>query len=98
MYILEYFNSFKKFNESVLPDRDKVFSSLKDCGISEKEYQRACDIWKLFKIKNLGEYHNLYLKTDVLMLCDVFERLIFVCYRYYGLDPSHYFSSPGIVC
>ena len=98
MYILEYFNSFKKFNESVLPDRDKVFSSLKDCGISEKEYQRACDIWKLFKIKNLGEYHNLYLKTDVLMLCDVFERIISVCCRYYGLDPSHYFSSPGIVC
>ena len=58
--------------EGKLPDKDKFFSSLKDCGIREKEYQRACDIWKVFEIEILGEYHDLYLKTDVLLLCDVF--------------------------
>ena len=96
IYSHEYSNSFKKFKETNLPDIDKFFSSLKDCGISEKEYQRACDVWKVFEIKNLGEYHNLYLKTDVLLLCDVFEKFISVCLKDYGLDPSHYFSSPGL--
>ena len=43
--------------------------------------------------KNLGEYHDLYLKTDVLLLCDVFEKLISICLKDYGLDPSHYISS-----
>ena len=88
----EYFNSFKKFKETNLPDIDKFFSSLKDCGISEKEYQRACDIWKVFRIKNLGQYHELYLKTDVLLLCDFFEKFVSVCLKDYGIDPSHYYS------
>ena len=96
VYPYEYMNSFKKFKEDSLPDIDYFFSSLKDCGITEKEYQRACDIWKVFEIKNLGEYHDLYLKTDVLLLCDVFEKFINVCLADYGLDPCHYFSSPGL--
>ena len=65
IYPYEYMDSFKKFKESKLPNIDCLFSSLIDCRISEKEYQRACNVWKVFKIKNLGEYHDLYLKTDV---------------------------------
>ena len=95
VYPYEYFNSPKKFKETNLPDIDKFFSSLKDCGINEKEYQRACDVWKVFEI-NLGQYHDLYLKTDLLLLCDVFEKFISVCLKDYGLDPCHYFSSPGL--
>ena len=52
----------------------------------------------MFKIENLGEYHDLHLKTDVLLLCDVFEKFISVCLKDYGLDPCHYFSSPGLSC
>ena len=92
----EYFSSFKKFKESKLPDIDKFFSSLKDCGISEKENQRVCNLWKVLKIKNLGEYHDLYLKTDVLLLCDVFEKFVSLCLSYYNLDPCYYFSSLGL--
>ena len=92
VYLYEYFNSFKKFKETNLPDIDKFFKSFKG-KISKKEYQRALDVWRVFKIKTLGECHNLYLKTDVLLLCDVF--VISVCLKYYCLDPSHYFSSPG---
>ena len=51
----------------------------------------------MFEIKNLGQYHDLYLKTDVLLLCDVFEKFISVCLKDYGLDPCHYFSSPGLL-
>ena len=88
----EYFNSFEKFKETNLPDIDKFLSSLKECCIDEKEYQRAYDVWKVFKIQNFGQYHNLYLKTDVLLFCDLIERFISVCLKDYGLDPCHYFS------
>ena len=90
-------NCFEKFKENKLPDFDKFFSSLKNCGINEKEYQRADNVWKVFKTKNLGECHGLYLKTDVLLLWDVFEKFINFCFDYYALDPCHYyFSSPGL--
>ena len=52
----------------------------------------------MFKIKNLGKYNDLYLKTDVLLICDVFEKFITTCLEYYCLDPSHHFSSPGLSC
>ena len=89
-------NSFKGFNEDELPDESKFFSSLKDTGINEKKYDRAIKVLKVFKIKNLGEYHDLYLKTDVLLLPDVFEKLVETCRNYYRLDPCHCFSSPGL--
>ena len=97
IYPYEYFDSFEKLRESKLPDIDCSFSSLKDCGISEKEYERACDVWKLFGFKPLGEYHDLYIKTDVLLLCDVSEKFVNVSLGDYGLDPCHYFSSPGLI-
>ena len=96
IYPCEYFNSFKKFNESRLPDIFEFFSSLKNRGINEKEYQRAINVWKVFKVKKLGEYYDLYLKTDVLLSCDVFEKFLKSSLEYYCLDPSHYFSSPGL--
>ena len=96
IYPYEYMSSFNKFNENKLPDKCKFFSSLKDCGINEKEYQRGINVSKVFKIKKLGEYHDLDLKTDVLLLCDVFEKFLKICLEYYCLDPSHYFSSPGL--
>ena len=69
---------------------------MKDEGVSDEDYLRAVKVWNAFGIKNLGEYHDLYLKTDVLLLCDVFEQFINVCLEYYGLDLCHCFSSPGL--
>ena len=54
------------------------------------------NIWNVFKINTMGDYHNLYLKTDVLLLADAFEKFISTSLDYYRLDPSHYFSSPGL--
>ena len=48
-------------------------------------------------MKTMGDYHDLYLKTDVLLLTDVFKMFIKTCLNYYGLDPCHYFSSPGLI-
>ena len=96
VYLYAYMNSFKKFNETELPSKDKFFSSLTNENISEKDYEKAKDIWNTFNIKNLGEYHELYLKTDVLLLYDVFEKFINTCLNYYGLDPCHYFSSSAL--
>ena len=90
-YPYEYFDSFKKFKETSLPDIDQFFCSFKECGITDEGYQRACNVWKVFKIKDLGGYHGLYLKIDVLLLCDVFEKFINVCLTDYRID----FSSPG---
>ena len=73
IYPYEYMNSF---NEDKLSDKSKFFSSLKDSGVNEKEYKKAVNVWKVFKIKNLGEYHDLYLETDVLLLVDVFEKFV----------------------
>ena len=96
VYPYEYMDSFKKFSEDKLPDRCEFFSSLKDECISEKDYSHAINVWNTFKMNTMGDYQNLYLKTDVLLLTDVFEKFINTCLEYYGLDLCHYFSSPGL--
>ena len=88
-------DNFKNFCENKLPDRCKFFTSLKDVCISEKDYLKAVDVSNVFKMNTMDDYHDLYLKTDVFLLADVFEKFISTCLDYYGLDPFHYFSSPG---
>ena len=96
VYSYEYMDSFKTFSEDKLPDRSKFFSSLKDECISEKDYLKAADVWNVLKMSTMGDHHDLYLKTDVLLLGEVFEKFINTCLYYYGLDPCHYFSSPEL--
>ena len=88
----EYMNSFKTFSVDKLPNRCEFYSSLKDGYISEKDYLHAVKLWIEFKMKSF----DLYLKTDVLLLTDVFKKFINTCLKYYGLDPCHYYSSPGL--
>ena len=89
-------SSFENFSEEQLPDRSKFFSSLKNECISEKDYLHANNVSNMFKMNTMGDYHDLYLKSDLLLLADVFEKLIITCLEYYGLDPCHYFSSSGL--
>ena len=96
VYSYEWVDRFDKFDWSCLPSKECFFSSLKGKGISDKEYNRACRVWNVFGMKTFGEYHDLYLKCDVLLLCDVFEKFIDSCLKYYGLAPCYYFSSPGL--
>ena len=103
----EYMNSFERFNEEKLSDKKYFFSSTKkgkigadskklDGHITHEEYLTCKKIWDKFNIKNMGDQHDHYLKNDVLLLADVFEKLIDTCMKFYGLDPYHYFSSPGL--
>ena len=95
VYPYEYMDSFKRFPEDKLLDRYKFYSSLKDECISWKYCLHAISVWNTLKIITMGDYHNLYLKTDILLLADAFEKFINTCLEYYLLDPYHYFSSPG---
>ena len=106
-YPYEYMDSFKRFGEEKLPDRECSYSSLKDGTTgdngekldghkSDKDYLTCKKIWNEFKMKNMGDYHNHYLKKDVLLLADVFEKFIDTCMKFYGLDPCHYFCFPGL--
>ena len=88
IYPYDYMNGFEKFSERQLPPKKDFYSKLNDCGITDKEYEHAERIWKEFEIKNLGEYHDLYLKSDVLLLADVFEEFRNICLENYSLDPA----------
>ena len=82
VYPYKYMDSFKNFSENKLPDRPEFYNSLKDECINEKDYLASINLWNEFKMKSLGDYHDLYLKTDVLLLADVFEKFINTCLKY----------------
>ena len=95
VYCYEYTDNWDKFKETKLPNKEKFYSSLNNTNITDEDYKRALEIWDKFNCKNLGDYSDLYLKSDVCLLADVFENFRNTCLRYYKLDPTHYFSSPG---
>ena len=86
-------DSWDKFEETSLPSIEKFYSNLNMSGVN---YEHACSVWREFKIRNMGEYHDLYLRTDVVLLANVFESFRRVCLENYGLDPSHFYTAPGL--
>ena len=96
VYPYDYMDSFEKFNEKELPTKDQFHSILNDQHITDDEYNHAKEVWNTFMIRTLGDYHDLYLVSDVLLLTDVFENFRKTCMQYYKLDPCHYFTSPGL--
>ena len=95
VYPYDYMDSFEKFN-SPLPKKEEFFSILNNKHILDEDYEHAKDVWNTFSLKNMGEYHDLYLQSDILLLADVFENFRKTCLEYYKLDPCHYFTSPGL--
>ena len=76
VYPYDYMDSFSKFNDKELPEIKEFYSLLTDKNISEDDYKHAKDVWNTFNLQNMGEYHDLYLKTDILLLTDVFENFV----------------------
>ena len=96
VYPHDFMDSFEKFNQMELPNKDQFYSILNNQHITDDEYDCANKVWNTFMIKTMGEYHDLYLVSDVLLLTDVFENFRKTCMQYYKLDPCHYFTSPGL--
>ena len=95
VYPYDYMDSFEKFDQIELPDKEHFKSIPNDQDITNDEYNHARKVWKTFKLKNMGDYHDLYLGSDVLLLTNVFENFRETCMQYYKLDPCHHFTSPG---
>ena len=96
VYPYDYMDSFEKFNKTELPTKEEFYSILNNEHITDEDYNHAQNVWNTFQLQTMGEYHNLYLKSDILLLADVFENFRKTCLQYYKLDPCHYFTSPGL--
>ena len=96
VYPYEYMTSWDKFTETQLAPKEAFHSSLNMSDISECDYKHAQKAWRAFNLKNLDEYHDLCLKTDVILLANVFEAFRDTCLEYYQLDPAHFYTSPGL--
>ena len=89
-------DNFERFNELELPPVQEFYSRLNDSNVGVKDYEHVQKVWKHFNIKNMGEYHDLYLKTDVILLADIFDNFRDLCVKNYELDPAWYYTSPGL--
>ena len=97
VYPYSYMTDFSKFDiETSKLKKEDFKNDLNDTDISDEDYSFYNKVCTDFNLKTMKDYHDLYLKTDVLLLADVFENFRETCYRYYELDPLHYYSAPGL--
>ncbi|CAH1737406.1 unnamed protein product [Aphis gossypii] len=96
VYPYEYTDSWERLEDMSLPRKQDFYSTLTETGIKDNEFEHAKEVWDHFDCKTLGDYSDLYLKIDVLLLADVFENFRDVCMRAYNLDAAHYFTAPGL--
>ena len=89
-------DSWDKFDEITLPPKEAFYSNLNLEDISDEDNMHAQKIFDVFQIKNLGEYHDIYVQTDTLLLSDVFEHFRNMCLKIYELDPVYFVSAPGL--
>ena len=96
IYPYEYMDCCKRFDEELLHDKDAFHSSLNIEDITNVDYRHAKRVYKKCNIKNLGEYHDLYVQSDTLLLADVFENFRNICYNIYELDTLYFSSGPEL--
>ena len=96
VYPYQYASSWDKYEESQLPPIEAFYSNLNMSNVSDDDYEHAQSVWKEFRIRNLGEYHNLYLRTNVILPVNVFEAFRDTCLEHYSLDPAHFYTSSGL--
>ena len=97
VYPYEYIDEWNKFNEKVLLSKESFYSNLTLENITKTDYAHANNVFKKFNNNNLGEYHDLYVRSDTLLLADIFENFRHSCLKNYELYPAHFVSLPGLV-
>ena len=95
VYPSEYMDSWEKFNETSLPPKKDFYSELTLDDISDKDYNHAQKVFEEY-CTDIGDYHDLFVQTDTLLLADVFEKFRDKCIEIYGFDPSYFLSAPGL--
>ena len=102
-YPYEWVDSYEKFKYPTLPKKKHFYSSLKDGKsdksnghISDEQNKHLKNVWDAFDFNTFEDFQDHYLRKDVLLLADVFQNFIFMCLKYYSLDPCHYFCTPGL--
>ena len=96
VYPCEYIDRWEKFDKNTLPLKEASYSNLNLEDISDEDYVHAQKVWDVFEINNLGEYHDLYVQSDTLLLADVYENFRNMCLEKYELDPTYFVSAPGL--
>ena len=96
VYPYEYMDGWDKFNETSIPSKESFYSNIKMENITETDYIHVNNVFKSFKLNNLGDYHDLYVQSDTLLLANVFENFRKACIKTYELDPVHFISLPGL--
>ena len=96
VYPYEYMNDWKKFEETELPSNNEFYSNLNLINISKEDIKHAQNVWNTFNIKNIGEYHDLYVQSDTTQLAHTFEQFRTVCLKEYKLDPACFCTTPGL--
>ena len=91
-------DNWEKFDETTIPPKETFYSKLNIEDISDEDYAHVQKVWKVFEIKDRGEYHDLYAQSDTLFLADVFENSRGKCVEIYGLDPRYLVPAPGLAC
>ena len=86
----------KKIEKESLPDKEYFYSDLNKDHISDEDYAHAYEVWNTFNIRNLGEYHDLYVQCDTALLADVLENFRNNCIEIYKLDPAYLLTAPGL--
>ena len=97
VYPYKYIDSWERFNETSLPSKKEFYSNLNMEDIGDIDYRHGNNVFNKFKLNNLGDYHDLYVQSDTLLLADVFENFRVMCLKEYELDPAHFVSPPGLV-
>ena len=88
--------SCERFHETSLPDKESFYSNLNMKDITDVDHRHANKVFKAFKLKDLGQYHDLYVQSDTIQLCDIYENFRNICIKVYELDPAHFLSAPGL--
>ena len=96
LFPYEYMDDWEKFNKTTLHEKEELHSNLNMEDITDENYMHGKSVCKDFEIKNLGEYHDLHLKSDTSPLADVFENFRKLCLKIYQLDPARFLSVLGL--